>query len=210
MAAESRGMGDYYALLDLSPDASPREVRAAWRRAALLCHPDRNPGLEAASHERFIAVSEAYSVLRDRHARAAYDRRVGIVREAAASRDPVQRRQPAPRAAPTLREHRRRVRKLAEDLAAADSSGRLLGWTLLVLSTASVLALIATIPGARDDIPWFPPGTPVLAGLAALVLATWRRAVRGRLVERYEPVAEEVLRRTKKAWRRAVLPDDQS
>ena len=62
---------DYYALLGLGADASPAELRRAWRRLALQWHPDRaGPGTTA----RFQAISAAYTVLSDPAARALYDR----------------------------------------------------------------------------------------------------------------------------------------
>jgi molecular chaperone DnaJ len=65
---------DYYRVLGLSHDASDDEIKKAYRRLALECHPDHHPadpGLE----ERFKRVSEAYSVLGDAGKRLKYDLR---------------------------------------------------------------------------------------------------------------------------------------
>lgn len=51
-------------ILGLGRDASAHEVRRAYRRLVLHCHPDRNPG-DAASHRRFLEVVEARNRLRD-------------------------------------------------------------------------------------------------------------------------------------------------
>ncbi|KAI9224894.1 hypothetical protein BC828DRAFT_401868 [Blastocladiella britannica] len=64
-----------YALLGVSPKASGRAVKAAFRTRALAMHPDRH--MKAADlpavRERFAAVKLAYDVLNDRHLRSAYD-----------------------------------------------------------------------------------------------------------------------------------------
>ncbi len=63
---------DYYELLDISPKASPAEVKAAYYRQAKKYHPDCNPGSGDAG-ERFKLIAEAYHVLRERGRRADYD-----------------------------------------------------------------------------------------------------------------------------------------
>jgi DnaJ-class molecular chaperone len=70
---------EYYAILGLKEDASPEEVRKAYRKLALHYHPDRNRG-DAGAEERFKAISEAYAVLIDPERRRLYDlsRRAGV------------------------------------------------------------------------------------------------------------------------------------
>jgi hypothetical protein len=53
---------DHYAVLGLAPGASPREIKAAFRRLAMKCHPDRNKDDEGAS-ERFRAIRAAFEAL---------------------------------------------------------------------------------------------------------------------------------------------------
>ncbi|MEO6226025.1 MAG: molecular chaperone DnaJ, partial [Sphingomicrobium sp.] len=48
-------------------------IKAAYRRAAMDCHPDRKGGCKDAE-ARFKAVNQAYDVLKDPQKRAAYDR----------------------------------------------------------------------------------------------------------------------------------------
>jgi DnaJ-domain-containing protein 1 len=55
---------DYYAVLELAPGASPREIKAAFRRLAMKHHPDRNAGDEEAV-ARFRAIRAAYEALRE-------------------------------------------------------------------------------------------------------------------------------------------------
>jgi curved DNA-binding protein CbpA len=64
-----------YAVLGVEPGASADEIRRAYRQAALLWHPDRNPDPQAPAV--FHAVQEAYEGLRDPARRRSYDRAVG-------------------------------------------------------------------------------------------------------------------------------------
>jgi molecular chaperone DnaJ len=64
---------DYYALLGVEKGASAEELKAAYRKAALKHHPDRNPG-DPSAETKFKEVSEAYHVLSDPDRRAHYDR----------------------------------------------------------------------------------------------------------------------------------------
>ncbi len=64
---------DYYEVLAVSRDCDEAALKASYRKLALECHPDRNPGNHQAE-ERFKEAAEAYSVLSDAQKRAAYDR----------------------------------------------------------------------------------------------------------------------------------------
>jgi molecular chaperone DnaJ len=64
---------DYYDLLGVSRGADEAAIKAAYRRMAKECHPDRKNGCKD-SEAQFKAVNEAYDVLKDPQKRAAYDR----------------------------------------------------------------------------------------------------------------------------------------
>jgi curved DNA-binding protein CbpA len=61
----------HYEILGVSPDATPDDIRVAYRRLAKQYHPDVNHDPDAG--ERFIAVQQAYETLIDPDARARYD-----------------------------------------------------------------------------------------------------------------------------------------
>lgn len=64
---------DFYETLGVSRTATEAEMKAAFRKAAMQCHPDRNPG-DKAAEAKFKDLNEAYQCLSDGQKRAAYDR----------------------------------------------------------------------------------------------------------------------------------------
>src|SRR3954466_13515711 len=64
---------DYYETLGVARAASADDIKKAYRKLAMQCHPDRNPG-DKKAEQRFKELSEAYDVLKDDQKRAAYDR----------------------------------------------------------------------------------------------------------------------------------------
>ncbi|KAK8781075.1 hypothetical protein V5799_017581 [Amblyomma americanum] len=64
---------DYYSLLEVPRNASPEDIRRAYRRLALKWHPDKNPDNKAEAEARFKQISEAYEVLSDESKRRQYD-----------------------------------------------------------------------------------------------------------------------------------------
>jgi DnaJ-class molecular chaperone len=74
-----------YEVLGVKPDASPDDIRKAYRKLAKQFHPDLNPGKPEAE-ARFKAVSAAYDLVSDPEKRARYDR--GEIDESGAERPP--------------------------------------------------------------------------------------------------------------------------
>lgn len=64
---------NYYLILEVSPDATLKEIKMAFRRLARQYHPDLNPG-DPHSAEKFKQISQAYDVLSDVTKRRSYDR----------------------------------------------------------------------------------------------------------------------------------------
>ncbi|TPW74466.1 molecular chaperone DnaJ [Schumannella soli] len=62
---------DHYEVLGVARDASPEDIKKAYRRLARELHPDVNPSEDAA--ERFKSVTHAYDVLSDPQQRQRYD-----------------------------------------------------------------------------------------------------------------------------------------
>lgn len=63
---------DYYVILGVAVDATPEQIKQAYRQKALQFHPDHY----GPNAEPFLEVQEAYAVLGDHRRRDAYDRSV--------------------------------------------------------------------------------------------------------------------------------------
>ncbi|UOQ53514.1 J domain-containing protein [Hymenobacter cellulosivorans] len=83
-------MQNHYHTLGVDEQATPDDIRRAYRRLVLLTHPDRTT--DPAAHGRFLLINEAYDVLSNPARRRGYDALLE------ASRSPPPPRPPAPAA----------------------------------------------------------------------------------------------------------------
>ena len=65
-------MVNYYHILGLTENASPEEIRAAFKRLAVQYHPDKHPG-RSEMEEKFKEVNHAHQVLSDPYEKARFD-----------------------------------------------------------------------------------------------------------------------------------------
>src|SRR5690349_22789600 len=63
---------DFYKDLGVSRDASPDDIKKAYRKLASQLHPDKNPG-DKKAESRFKAVNRAHQILSDPEKRKLYD-----------------------------------------------------------------------------------------------------------------------------------------
>lgn len=67
-------MLDYYSILGVSPAASQKEIKFAFRRLAKQYHPDKvDESCKKAAEDKFKRIAEAYYVLNDSARRCQYD-----------------------------------------------------------------------------------------------------------------------------------------
>ena len=64
-------MIDYYKILEVPKSADYIEIKKAYRRLALIYHPDKNKSSNA--HEKFIEITQAYEILINSETRKQYD-----------------------------------------------------------------------------------------------------------------------------------------
>ncbi|XP_023512923.1 chaperone protein dnaJ 11, chloroplastic-like [Cucurbita pepo subsp. pepo] len=82
----SIGHSSFYEVLGIPTTASSREIKAAYRKLARICHPDV---VAKNSAEEFIKIQTAYSTLSDPVKRADYDREIYRGRVISVSGTPV-------------------------------------------------------------------------------------------------------------------------
>ena len=80
----------------MRPDATPAQLRQAYRRKALDAHPDRREDGDDGAANAMAAINEAWNVLGDRARRAEYDRTLATPPPRPAPAPPAHARAAAP------------------------------------------------------------------------------------------------------------------
>jgi DnaJ family protein B protein 4 len=65
---------DYYSILGVTKKATADEIKRAYKKMALLYHPDRNTDNQEQATKKFKEIGEAYEALSDPQKRSIYDR----------------------------------------------------------------------------------------------------------------------------------------
>lgn len=66
-----------YKILQVSPHSSDADIKRAFRRLAMIHHPDRHPHNRVVAERRFRIITDAYAQIATAERRAAYDRSLG-------------------------------------------------------------------------------------------------------------------------------------
>lgn len=66
---------NYYEILGLAKTATKQQIKDAYKKAALLYHPDKNQGSKTAE-EKFKLVNEAYQVLSNAQKKYIFDQKL--------------------------------------------------------------------------------------------------------------------------------------
>jgi len=64
---------DYYKILGVKKDATETEIKKAFRKLAMIWHPDKNPTKKEEAEKKFKDIAEAYEVLSDKQKREIFD-----------------------------------------------------------------------------------------------------------------------------------------
>ncbi|KYN01717.1 DnaJ like protein subfamily C member 17 [Cyphomyrmex costatus] len=122
-----------YGLLGVEPTASMPEIKKAYRKKALTCHPDKNPDNPRAA-ELFQELSRVLEILTDTNARVTYD-------QAIAARKQAKER---------VRQFDAKRKKLKEDLKTREEDlyKRSLEEYFLIYGDAAVLVISSTKKGS--------------------------------------------------------------
>ncbi|XP_004499435.1 uncharacterized protein [Cicer arietinum] len=64
---------DYYNILKVNRNASDEDLKKAYKRLAMIWHPDKNPVNKSEAEAKFKRISEAFDVLSDPQKRKIYD-----------------------------------------------------------------------------------------------------------------------------------------
>lgn len=140
-------VGTHYDVLGVAADATGDQIRRAYVDRARLLHPDANPGAPDAARRAMQDLNEAWRVLRDPAARAAYDRSL----------------QPAAAPQPVSDLDRPYERAPAEPGDLTVAVVRAIPWLAALVVLAIIFVFTAFAKNDRDEAPAeCPPGAEVI------------------------------------------------
>ena len=73
LKAHAASTTDFYALLELSPSFTPKELDRAWRKTAFKYHPDKVGAADTVARDKFHLANIAYEIFSDPSLRQLYD-----------------------------------------------------------------------------------------------------------------------------------------
>ena len=84
-------MKDYYAILEVLPDARQEKIKEQWRFLVHAWHPDKfpNPAQKLKAEEKLKEINAAYEILSNPAKRAEYDRTVNAKRTSTTANETV-------------------------------------------------------------------------------------------------------------------------
>jgi len=90
-AAYATQTSTYYDILNVTPEATPQEIKSSYYELCKKYHPDtanggdkptsnptKHPDISDASAVEFLKIGEAYSILSNKNTREEYDRKIGL------------------------------------------------------------------------------------------------------------------------------------
>lgn len=143
---------DHYETLGVSKNATSAEIKRAYRRLAVLYHPDKNP--DPAAESFFKEVNQAYDVLSDPVKKRSYDLRGQTIFEAhhhqqqqPQHRDPAYRNPSRPK--PKYKGERQRLLELMADYLPFVQRAT---WVCLFISSIAMIDFILPHRDSNDTV----------------------------------------------------------
>lgn len=128
----------WYDVLGVSRDATPDQIKSAWRNATDKFEPGVGSG-------QFRMFNEAADVLLDPDRRATYDQTLALAQTVSLTKPPEPVQAPPPRPTPEAREAPPTVESESVDAAAREPASRRAGLVALLLALLTVAALVAAV-----------------------------------------------------------------